>query len=560
MSTHLFHLLRRQPLSGNGQSTDETCPAPAEKAAPSSPLNLGRRQLLSRSLQGAGAGLLAASGLLGAPAIVMAEGRRPSMPSGVMSGDVTADRAMLWSQTDRPSRMMIELADNPEMRGAFAVRGPTALPTDDLTARLDLAGIGRHANAEGEVFYRVRFADLSDHRAISEPLDGRLVLPPNAQKPRALRFVWSGDTVGQGWGINPDFGGLRLYETMRRVRPDFFLHSGDTIYADGPLQETVTEHDGSIWHNIVTPAKSKVAETLDEYRGQYAYNLMDDHLRRLNAEVPMFAQWDDHETLNNWYPGEILDDARYAEKNVDVLSANARQAFLEYMPLRTSLAAPERVYRKFSFGPSLEMFMLDMRSFRGPNSANRQSQQGPETDFLGRDQLTWLKQSLKASNATWKVIASDMPLGIMVRDGDNFENSSNGDGPVLGREQDIAELLKFVRDEGIENLVWLTADVHYTAAHHYSPERAVFKEFTPFWEFVSGPIHAGTYGPGELDNTFGPKLEFVKAPPEGRANMSPREGFQFFGQVDLDPQSEALTVTLKDIQGDALYSKVLMPA
>ena len=197
------------------------------------------------------------------------------------------------------------------------------------------------------------------------------MLPPSAQTPRALRFVWSGDTVGQGWGINPDFGGLRLYETMRQVKPDFFLHSGDTIYADGPLKESVTQHDGSLWRNIVTPAKSKVAETLDEYRGQYAYNLMDENLRRFNAEVPMFAQWDDHETTNNWYPGEILEDDRYTEKNLDVLSANARRAFLENMPLRTGPAAPERIHRNFSFGPGLEMFMLDMRSGMFSRKARR---------------------------------------------------------------------------------------------------------------------------------------------------------------------------------------------
>ena len=50
--------------------------------------------------------------------------------------------------------------------------------------------------------------------------------------------------------------------------------------------------------------------------------------------------------------------------------------------------------------------------------------------------------------------------------------------------------------------------MHYTAAHHYDPNRAVFQDFDPFWEFVSGPIHAGTWGPGELDNTFGPKALF----------------------------------------------------
>jgi len=54
--------------------------------------------------------------------------------------------------------------------------------------------------------------------------------------------------------------------------------------------------------------------------------------------------------------------------------------------------------------------------------------------------------------------------------------------------------------------VWLTADVHYTAAHWYDPSAAKFQQFDPFWEFVSGPIHAGTFGPGELDQTFGPQL------------------------------------------------------
>ena len=44
-------------------------------------------------------------------------------------------------------------------------------------------------------------------------------------------------------------------------------------------------------------------------------------------------------------------------------------------------------------------------------------------------------------------------------------------------------------------MVWITGDVHYAAAHHYHPERARFTDFDPFWEFVAGPPHAGTFGP-----------------------------------------------------------------
>ena len=86
------------------------------------------------------------------------------------------------------------------------------------------------------------------------------------------------------------------------------------------------------------------------------------------------------------------------------------------------------------------------------------------------------------------------------------------DGAPRGRELEIADLLSFIKRAGVRNTVWLTADVHYTAAHYYDPNKAAFQDFEPFWEFVSGPIHAGTFGPNALDKTFGPQLVYVKAP------------------------------------------------
>ncbi|MBY6207262.1 MULTISPECIES: alkaline phosphatase D family protein [Halomonas] len=509
-----------------------------------------RRQFLGLGLKaGAGLGLMTA-----APGIVLAEARRPLLTSGVMTGDVTQDRAILWSRVDRPAQMLVEIADNPTFANARTLQGPTALPTSGLTTKLDITGLGDME----EVHYRVRYAALGDARALSEPTVGRLVMP--GQRARSVRFVWSGDTVGQGWGIDESRGGMRIYDTMLKQSPDFFLHSGDTIYADGPLEETVNLEDGSIWRNRMTEAKSKVAETLEEYRGQYVYNLLDDNLKRFNAQVPMFAQWDDHETVNNWYPGEILDDPRYSEKNVSLLAARARRAFLEHMPIRQRPEAPEMIRRRFHYGPELEMFMLDMRTHRAANSTNQQAATDPASALMGQRQVDDLIEALKASTATWKIIASDMPVGLVVGDGDNFEAVANADdGLPSGREHEIARLLKAIADHRITNVVWLTADVHYTAAHHYAPERASFKHFTPFWEFVSGPLHAGTFGPNTLDGTFGPQVVFQKAPADGRVNLPPSEGYQFFGQVDLDGDSLALTVTLKDVEGATLHQQVLTP-
>jgi alkaline phosphatase D len=112
----------------------------------------------------------------------------------------------------------------------------------------------------------------------------------------------------------------------------------------------------------------------------------------------------------------------------------------------------------------------------------------------------------------------------------------------------------------IHNTVWLTADVHYTAAHYYDPGKAQFQDFEPFWEFVSGPLHAGTFGPNTLDDTFGPQLKFVKAPaPEQGLNLPPSSGLQFFGHVAIDGTSERMTVTLKDAADTALWHVVLDP-
>jgi alkaline phosphatase D len=203
---------------------------------------------------------------------------------------------------------------------------------------------------------------------------------------------------------------------------------------------------------------------------------------------------------------------------------------------------------------------------RGPNGPGLDTAISDSSRVLGREQALWLQTALAQSTATWKVIACDQPLGLVVWDDFRARTGSeavaNGDqGPPLGRELEIAELLRFIRDAKVKNLVWLTADVHYTAAHYYDPSTAKFQEFDPFWEFVSGPIHAGTFGPNELDGTFGPQLRFVKAPTrEQGVNLPPSAGLQFFGLVDIDGATGQMTVRLMDRDDHELWQVTLDPA
>ena len=230
----------------------------------------------------------------------------------VQSGDAVNGSAIVWTKADRVARMVVEVGDRPDLRHARTFRGPLLTPDTDFTGKVRIPGIP----SGHRLYYRVRAE--GEHGRASEPLHGSLIIPGRHD---GIRFVWTADLNGQGWGINPDIGGMRIFEAMRRVQPDFFLCSGDTIYADGPIAPTQALPDGRVYRNLTSEAKSHVAQTLADFRGAFAYNLLDDNLRRLAAEVPQVNQWDDHEVHNNWYPGQILADDRYTEKRTDVLAA-----------------------------------------------------------------------------------------------------------------------------------------------------------------------------------------------------------------------------------------------
>lgn len=236
---------------------------------------------------------------------------------------------------------------------------------------------------------------------------------------------------------------MRTYATMRRNQPDFFIHCGDNIYADCQIVAEKKLPDGNIWRSIVTEEKSKPAETLPEYRGNYKYNLLDDNLRAFNAEVPTFALWDNHEVMETWWPDEPLPHKPAGEKNTLAFAARARRAFHEFIPIRETMADPGRVYRKIQYGPLLDVFMLDMRSYRGPDGPHIDRIYGAEDYLLGPTQISLLKRELTLSQATWKVIAADTPIGYIV----NTTGIEHAGGP-RGRGLEIADLLSFIKYAG----------------------------------------------------------------------------------------------------------------
>ena len=202
-------------------------------------------------------------------------------------------------------------------------------------------------------------------------------------------------------------------------------------------------------------------------------------------------------------------------------------------------------------GSAARPVSASLRSYRGAN-AQPTTQYGPDAYLLGPVQLAWLKRELKRSSATWKIIASDTLLGTIAcgpphphaawpRPRDRRPAVIHG--PCRRSQHDL--------------------DHRRSPLHrgtHFDPSYAVFQDFEPFWEFVSGPIHAGTWTPCVLDWTFGPKVVFQSAASHEQGdNLAPSFGLQFFGHVAIDGKTETLTITLKDVDDRALWAKTLEP-
>ncbi|HMF05342.1 MAG TPA: PhoD-like phosphatase N-terminal domain-containing protein, partial [Acidimicrobiia bacterium] len=141
---------------------------------------MNRRRFLGRSA--AALGGLASSALVRngvwaqgtAPAVVTSDATRPTIPYGVQSGDVLSDRAIVWSRTDRPARLLVEWATNDAFRDSTRIVGPAALAESDFTARADLTGLP----GGQQIFYRLLFEDLASPKVTSDPVTGRFRTSP----------------------------------------------------------------------------------------------------------------------------------------------------------------------------------------------------------------------------------------------------------------------------------------------------------------------------------------------------------------------------------------------
>jgi len=229
------------------------------------------------------------------------------------------------------------------------------------------------------------------------------------------------------------------------------------------------------------------------------------------------------------------------------------EAFLDYTPIAVASNTPKRLYRSLRWGKHLELFVLDTRQYRDANAAS-DSPDRPKT-MLGREQLTWLKESLAASDATWKVIVSSVPMSIPT----GFPATNGRDGwanfdQTTGFEQELLDILRFMEQNGIVNNLWITTDVHFAEAFRYRPFPA--NPGFVVHELATGPLNAGIFPNRDVDQTLRPEvLTFFG---DFATTWEQAKRFFNFGTLKLERDGE-LTAEIVNTEGETQFSLKLMP-
>jgi len=406
---------------------------------------------------------------------------------------------------------------------------------------------------------------------------------PDPYAAAPVRLIWGGGLAGQNVCRDAELG-FEIFTAIGKAAPDLFVGAGDMIYAD-ELCEAVGRYG-----NAQIPASFGKATDLQGFRAHWRYSRADLGLRRLLAETAYYALWDDHEVVRGLGPlHDTRDDPPY--RAGEHLLPPGLKAMLEQNPIGENPLTPKRLYRSVRWGQHLELLLLDTRQYRDANSAP-DSPERPKT-LLGREQLTWLKERLATSDATWVVVVSGAPLSSANRlpSHGTREGWSDPDGRTdFGQE--LLAMLEHAALYGRDKLLFVSANANDAAAFRYTgfPDRPKFLVH----ELVSGPLSAGIGGSGGVDPHLGggvgaqsdadrddgpasaPRYDpgrvgakaqmeieqlFEQSPASRDAvlNYADARGYFSFGEIAIDADGE-LTATLRDVDGEPLYVLRLAPA
>jgi len=349
---------------------------------------MNRREFL-KALGGAGVaipGLLTGSSCV---PVVIRSNPGTGLSLGYVCGDVTATSALIWLRAEADSEVKLQFSADAGFAEFSSTEAVAVDAIADLTAQIPLDNL----QPSTRYYYRGAVGGKSPGGI------GSFLTAPRPDENAKVSFCFSGDT-------RENYQPFSVMHAVQAQRPDFFLHLGDTIYAD---------RGGS-------------ARRVEEFWQKYRANRNDPFQRNCFATTSVYALWDDHEVADNYLPGHPL-------------ASIGQKAFLDYWPIRRSAAEPRRIYRSVRWGGAVELFLLDTRQYRDPKSAT----------MLGQAQREWLLDGLARSTAAFKFVATAVPM------------SGGGSDRWDGYPKERDKIVRFINQKKLPGVVFMSADLHCAA-------------------------------------------------------------------------------------------------
>ncbi len=460
---------------------------------------------------------------------------------GVASGDVTHHDAVLWTRVDRAAEVEVEVALDEAFQSVIMREDEEADAKNDFTVKIH----AEELPPAHTLYYRFHVDGLTSEV-------GSFRTAPAPGRSADVKLAFSADADGTHVGGVPFFNNFEVLDAVRAEGADAFIYLGDTIYADSFAAQTY--------------AGRAPAVTLDEYRALYKENLSIAALPALLKSTSTIAVWDDHEVYND-YDAVTVDPVRFA---------NGRKAFLEYMPINEERlrkgegCAGRPLARRFRWGRDVEVIVLDERSCRSPSAAEQcqndlgptlpppvRAQLGaigisgeppagclaalydPSRTMLGTEQKRWFKKVLKRSKAKYKLVVNEVGIQqLYALPYDRWE----------GYAAERNEILSFIRDNQIDNVIFLTTDLHTSIMNEVFVDR--FLDPAPIaYEFITGPIATFSYAQ-EIDGLVGPAGVVAFNQVLNMAGVDCRNNnTNSYGVFAYDAASGQADIVLKDASG-----------
>ena len=278
-------------------------------------------------------------------------------------------------------------------------------------------------DAERDFTRQIHLADLqpatsyafrvdSKAGARGQSVDGKFRTAPKRETPAKVLFTV---TTGQAYNdLDLPGQGYKIYNAMLSLDPDFFVHTGDIVYYDRLAKN----------------------EALARWHWQRTYSLPTNV--NFHRQVASYFIKDDHDTwMNDCWP------TMQTKFMGDLTFEQGRQIFLEQVPMS------EKTYRTFRWGKDLQIWLVEGRDFRSPNTMP----DGADKTIWGKEQKEWFKKTVQQSDAGFKVLISPTPIVGPDRQskGDNHSNKA------FFHEGD--ELRKFISEQ--KNMVVVCGDRHW---------------------------------------------------------------------------------------------------